>query len=86
MSELAEKQSAEEEQVLVATASGEVATTTTGAVIEVATADDAKVEVYRDLKNHKLESRRGIFIAEGPETIKMLLRSRQTVASVFLKP
>ena len=52
----------------------------------VSDAADTAVDVYRDLKDDKAASRAGLCIVEGPETIKMLLRSELEVASVFVKP
>lgn len=75
-----------ENEAVAAAAGSATGPSDTATVVKVTVADDPLVEVYRDLKNHKLESRRGIFIAEGPETIKMLLRSEQMVQSLFLKP
>jgi tRNA G18 (ribose-2'-O)-methylase SpoU len=48
--------------------------------------DDPELQCYRDLQNAGDAVRDGRFIAEGPETIKMLLRSDHEVVSVLLKP
>jgi len=48
--------------------------------------DDPSVQVYRDLKNAGDEARDGCFIAEGAETIRMVLRSSLETVSLMLKP
>lgn len=47
---------------------------------------DADIQVYRGLKNASDELRTGLFIAEGAETIKMLLRSEHEIVSLMVKP
>jgi hypothetical protein len=49
-------------------------------------AADSAVDTYRDLKDDKAASRKGLCIVEGPESIRMLLRSELEVASLFVKP
>jgi hypothetical protein len=52
----------------------------------VAAVDDAQVAVYRDLKDDRATARKGRCIVEGPECIKLLLRSELEVVSLFVKP
>lgn len=49
-------------------------------------ADDKLLDTYRDLKDDKAASRKGLCIVEGPESIRMLLRSGLEVVSLFVKP
>lgn len=52
----------------------------------IADADDSLVDTYRDLKDDKAASRKGLCIVEGPESIRMLLRSELEIVSLFVKP
>jgi hypothetical protein len=53
---------------------------------EITDPDHEALQHYHDLKDHTASYRDGLFIAEGPETIKMLLRSKVEVLSLLLKP
>eukprot|EP00658_Telonema_sp_P-2_P073921 TRINITY_DN6306_c0_g1_i4.p1 TRINITY_DN6306_c0_g1~~TRINITY_DN6306_c0_g1_i4.p1 ORF type:complete len:373 (+),score=77.25 TRINITY_DN6306_c0_g1_i4:122-1120(+) len=55
-------------------------------VRHITSEDDDGVRPYADLKSAMGESRLGKFIAEGPETIKMLVRSDLEIESLLLKP
>ena len=50
--------------------------------------DDCRVAVFANLKDSKAAVRDGLFIAEGPETIKLLLRNTLEIVpqTVLLKP
>ena len=50
--------------------------------------DDSRVAVFANLKDSKAAVRDGLFIAEGPETIKLLLRNTLEIVpqTVLLKP
>jgi len=47
---------------------------------------DPRLDPYRNLKDQTLRARAGRFVAEGTETIRMLLQSPLPVQSVLLKP
>jgi tRNA G18 (ribose-2'-O)-methylase SpoU len=49
---------------------------------------DERLQVFANLKDHKAACRVGVFLAEGPETIKMLLANTWNigVTSLLLKP
>ena len=50
--------------------------------------DDCRVAVFANLKDSKAKSREGKFIAEGPETIRLLLHNALEIVPqiVLLKP
>ena len=51
-------------------------------------ANDERVQIFADLKDHTLAIRDGIFITEGPEPIRLLLRNKMDIEAltVLLKP
>ena len=51
----------------------------------MADAGDSLLDTYRNLKDDKAASRKGLCIVEGPESIRMLLRSELEVVSLFVK-
>jgi hypothetical protein len=53
---------------------------------EVTDAQHDGLQHYHNLKAAELQARDGLFIAEGPETIRMLLRSDVEIISLLLKP
>ncbi len=59
-----------------------------GQAVAVESAEDERVLVFSDLKNNKATVREGRFIAEGPETIKMLLSNPWGIQAdtLLLKP
>jgi len=53
----------------------------------ITSADDPRIEAYRDLKDAAAKSRHGVFVAEGRLIVAPLLdRSRFRVRSVFVTP
>lgn len=56
--------------------------------IHVQSADDARLDDYRTLRDPELrkryENRRGVFIAEGPNVVRELVRSSYAVKSVLV--
>jgi tRNA G18 (ribose-2'-O)-methylase SpoU len=52
--------------------------------VRLESADDPRIEAYREVREPELVKRRGLFIAEGTKVVEVLLRSRFRVQSILL--
>ncbi|MCH2138714.1 MAG: RNA methyltransferase [Phycisphaerales bacterium] len=50
------------------------------------TADDPRVDVYRDVRDRDLRGREGLFMAESEMVVRRLLRTPERLQSIFLSP
>ena len=64
-----------------------LATFVSPSLVHIDDVDDPQVAEFRALKE-KIEIRKGKFISEGPETIRLLLRNKQGIkpTKLLLKP
>src|SRR5262244_1256065 len=54
-------------------------------LVHVTDPDDPRLADYRNLKEHELRYRAGVFVAEGPTVVQALLRSTLRTRSVLLE-